>query len=128
MTTVAPDSSRPPEAGSPASGNRLVSDAAWSGAEFGLEGELAQRFLTDAQGGLVGHPIVATITLILFGSMVDLPPGMPKHTHDLQQWANTLGNPRFPKDPKNEHHALADARWNVQVWQKLKQIEQGRTR
>ena len=71
MTTAAPDSSRPPEAGSPASGNRLVSDAAWSGAEFGLEGELAQRFLTDAKGGLVGHPIVATITLILFGSMVD---------------------------------------------------------
>lgn len=64
----------------------------------------------------------------IFGSMVELPEGMPKHTHDLKQWANALGNPRFPKDPENEHHALADARWNVTVWQKLKQIEQGRTR
>lgn len=64
----------------------------------------------------------------LFGPMVDLPPGMPKYTRDLKQWADTLGNPKLPKDPADEHHALADARWVREAWQFLKQIEQGRTR
>lgn len=64
----------------------------------------------------------------IFGPMVDLPPGMPKYTKDLKQWADALGNPRLPKDPEHEHHALADARWNVTVWKMLQQIERGRAR
>lgn len=62
----------------------------------------------------------------LFGPMVELSPGMPKYTRDLKQWADILGNPRLPKDPENEHHALADARWVREAWHFLEQIEQGR--
>lgn len=62
----------------------------------------------------------------LFGPMVDLPPGMPKYTRDLKQWADALGNPKLPKDPEDEHHALADARWVREAWRFLRGIEERR--
>jgi len=55
----------------------------------------------------------------LFGPMVDLPEGMPMYTHDIKQLCDWLGNPRLPEEPKDEHHALADARWNKEAWQYL---------
>lgn len=61
----------------------------------------------------------------LFGSMIDLPKGFPMYTRDLKQWCDQLGNPRLPKQEKNEHHALADARWNKQVYEFLMLKELG---
>ena len=45
----------------------------------------------------------------LFGTMMDLPPGVPMFTHDIQQLA--AGRIDLPEQPSTEHHALADARW-----------------
>jgi hypothetical protein len=52
----------------------------------------------------------------LFGRMIDLPKGMPMYTMDLKQLAVHLGNPRLPKQKSGEHDALADARWNRDVF------------
>jgi hypothetical protein len=59
----------------------------------------------------------------LFGTMMDLPEGYPMYTKDLKQWCDALGNPRLPDQGESEHHALADARWNRQVWQFLREYE-----
>lgn len=49
----------------------------------------------------------------LYGTMMDLPKGWPMYCRDLKQWADMLGNPALPEQGKGEHHALADARWNM---------------
>ena len=47
----------------------------------------------------------------LFGSMVDLPEGIPMFTNDLKQEVQAIGNPRLPDMPdRREHHPLDDAR------------------
>jgi len=57
----------------------------------------------------------------LFGRMIDLPKGMPMYTMDLKQLAMHLGNPELPKQREGEHHALADANWDREVYLFLKQ-------
>jgi 3'-5' exoribonuclease-like protein len=52
----------------------------------------------------------------LFGTMINLPKGWPMYCRDLKQWCDMLGNPRLPKQTSQEHNALADARWNKEVW------------
>ena len=59
----------------------------------------------------------------LFGTMMALPDGWPMYTRDIKQWAAALGNPRLPEQGKNEHNALADARWNRAAWAYLVQHE-----
>lgn len=49
----------------------------------------------------------------LWGSMVDLPDGIPMWTNDLRQEAERLGNPRLPEQPSGVHNALEDARHNL---------------
>lgn len=61
----------------------------------------------------------------LFGTMMDLPKGFPMYCRDIKQWCDQLGNPRLPEQGKGEHNALADARWNKQAWEFLKQYEMG---
>jgi hypothetical protein len=53
----------------------------------------------------------------LWGRMVDLPPGVPMFTHDIQQEARRLGIgwADLPKQESGEHNALADARHNQTV-------------
>jgi 3' exoribonuclease, RNase T-like len=48
----------------------------------------------------------------LFGTMMDLPEGMPMFTHDIQQAASALGlnYKDLPEQPSGLHNALADAR------------------
>lgn len=48
----------------------------------------------------------------LFGSMVDLPAGMPMFTHDFQQEAARRGvkDSALPQQASGHHNALADAR------------------
>lgn len=59
----------------------------------------------------------------LFGRMIDGPKGWPWLCKDLKQWADQLGVKReeYPADPEMEHNALADARWNVQLYAFLAQ-------
>ena len=54
----------------------------------------------------------------LFGRMIDLPKGFPKYCRDLKQMLDEKGNPDFRKAvPKaNEHNALADAKWNLKLY------------
>lgn len=61
----------------------------------------------------------------LFGTMMDLPKGWPMYTLDLKQWCYQLGNPKLPEQGKGEHHALADARWNQQVFEFLSSRKTG---
>jgi hypothetical protein len=57
----------------------------------------------------------------LWGAMVDLPKGFPMLCGDLQiEWIR-LGRPDIkPPDPVDEHNALADAKWNAQLYDALK--------
>jgi hypothetical protein len=52
----------------------------------------------------------------LFGTMMDLPKGFPMYCRDIKQLCDDLGNPRLPEEGKDEHHALADARWNEKAY------------
>jgi len=62
----------------------------------------------------------------IFGKMVDLPKGWPKFCFDLQQWWILLGQPpKIPK-PENAHDALADAEWNVALFQSFADGERHR--
>jgi hypothetical protein len=53
----------------------------------------------------------------LWGPMVDLPPGVPMYTNDIQQEARRLGVgwDQLPKQELGEHNALADARHNQTI-------------
>lgn len=55
----------------------------------------------------------------LFGIMLDLPRHFPKFCRDLKQLSVHLGNPQHPSQDKNEHHALADARWNKKLFDEV---------
>lgn len=54
----------------------------------------------------------------LFGKMIDLPSNFPMYTRDLKQLLDSVGNPKMEKQ-KDEHHALADARWVRNVYFQL---------
>lgn len=56
----------------------------------------------------------------LFGRMIDLPSAIPMHTNDLK---TLVGDERIPEDLRgdDEHHALADARFNQRVHHWIKQ-------
>ena len=58
----------------------------------------------------------------LFGTMLDLPDGWPMYCKDIKQLCDELGNPRLP-DQKNEHDALADAKWNVVAYNFLIELK-----
>jgi hypothetical protein len=47
----------------------------------------------------------------LFGSMAELPAGIPMFTHDVQQLIETRPNVKLPAEPWKIHHAMDDARW-----------------
>jgi len=58
----------------------------------------------------------------LFGSMIDLPERYPKFCMDLRQCWEDQGRPdeALPPLDDNEHHALADARWNFELYKRLR--------
>ncbi len=51
-----------------------------------------------------------------FGTMMALPAHFPMFCLDLKQFAVMLGNPALPAQKSGEHNALADARWNREVY------------
>jgi len=64
----------------------------------------------------------------IFGTMAELPPGMPLLTLDLKQWAMELGDPSLPPKPPNVHDALADAKWTREAYQFLASYEKANGR
>lgn len=60
----------------------------------------------------------------IFGTMMDLPDGMPMYCRDLKQYADLLGVKKHQMPPQTgtEHHALEDARWNLEVWKFLENL------
>lgn len=47
----------------------------------------------------------------LFGTMMDLPEGVPMYTHDLRALVDYLPDGELPKQAGGVHDALEDARW-----------------
>jgi hypothetical protein len=52
----------------------------------------------------------------IFGTMMDLPEGFPMYCRDLKQLCDELGNPALPEQLEGEHNAMADAAWNMKVY------------
>lgn len=61
----------------------------------------------------------------LWGDMMGLPKQFPHFCMDLMQYSVHLGVPKekFPADPENEHHALADAIWNRELYNLLRLVD-----
>lgn len=57
----------------------------------------------------------------LLGRMIDLPESWPMFCRDIKQLAKQLGNPDLHALISNveEHNALADAEWNMNVFREL---------
>jgi hypothetical protein len=58
----------------------------------------------------------------IFGKMIDLPVGWSRHTNDIKQLCNLLGNPNLLKYNGNKHNALFDARWNKLAFEFLDEL------
>lgn len=70
----------------------------------------------------------------LFGRMIDLPKGFPMYCRDLKQMFDELvvdlgldskvirNSPEYPKQ-QNEHNALDDARWNLELYKYLERLK-----
>jgi len=56
------------------------------------------------------------VLMSMFGRMVDAPGILPYYTTDLKQIMDQKGITDKPADPVNEHHALADAKWNYDLY------------
>lgn len=83
--------------------------------EFCAEGlAVGERAELWAYYAAYDHVVLAQ----LFGRMVDLPLHMPMYTHDIVQEADRQ-DVQLPGALGDEHHALADARWNVVAWKAL---------
>lgn len=60
-----------------------------------------------------------------FGTMMNLPEGMPMYTRDLQQYLDYFGinkDKLLKNSQVNEHDALADARWNYRLYLAIKRL------
>ncbi len=55
----------------------------------------------------------------LYGTMMQLPEGFPKFAMDLQQLSMHRGSPPHPVQTAGVHNALADARWNRELFRAL---------
>ncbi len=54
-----------------------------------------------------------------FGSMADLPPGVPMFTHELMQLHEEYPHVVLPPQPIHRHHAMHDARWVRDAFQRI---------
>lgn len=52
----------------------------------------------------------------LWGRMVDLRAPIPMYTHELMQLWQDAGCPPKPPQSTNQHDALVDARWNMELY------------
>lgn len=58
----------------------------------------------------------------MYGAMIALPKGWPRFCMDLKQLSVMKGNPNHPQKPVLEHDALADARWNRDLYKFLMEL------
>ncbi len=58
----------------------------------------------------------------LWGRMIDLPKGFPMFCMDLKQLCVMKGDPKLPQMENGEHNALADARWNRDMYDLLSRM------
>lgn len=59
----------------------------------------------------------------LFRTMMNLPQGWPMYCRDVKQLCDLVGNPKLPKQNKeDEHHALNDAKWTKDAYEFLTDI------
>jgi len=61
----------------------------------------------------------------MYGTMMGLPDHFPRYCLDLKQLSWMLGNPKHPKQESGEHNALADARWNKELYGFLRSVPSG---
>lgn len=61
----------------------------------------------------------------LFGHMVNLPDGIPMYTNELRQ--EMVRHGVDAPAPDDQHNALADARWNLDVLRKCQAADRART-
>lgn len=54
----------------------------------------------------------------LFGSMMALPSGWPMYAHDLRSLLDLYGYAHITQPDDSPHHALSDARWIMETWQR----------
>ena len=81
---------------------------------FDAIGPLVLDFLRDVDGlELWGYYSAYDHVVLcqLFGSMADLPAGIPMYTNDLMQRWTDMGRPDIKTPAQTEHHAFADAVW-----------------
>ena len=57
------------------------------------------------------------------GTMMELPENWPTYCNDLKQWEVQLGSPEFPDMEEGQHNALEDAKYNVRLYEFLKDIQ-----
>lgn len=62
----------------------------------------------------------------LFGTMMGMPPAIPRFTNELRQEHIRLGEPVLPRQKGSHHHALADARWDRAVGQHLERLSRAK--
>lgn len=63
----------------------------------------------------------------LYGTMLGLPEGWPMFVRDIKQLAEEVGGVKLLKQPETDmHDALNDARWNAQMYNHIRHIEQQR--
>ncbi|MBD2076279.1 3'-5' exoribonuclease [Phormidium sp. FACHB-592] len=55
----------------------------------------------------------------LYGTMMDLPKGLPMYINDIMQEWRRLGKPELPQQASTAHNALDDARYCKQLWEFL---------
>jgi len=86
--------------------------------QFGIK-EQVKNFIRDTPNpelwawyGAYDHVVYAQ----LFGRMIDLPAGFPMFTHELKQLVDTDPGFILPEQAVGAHNALADARWDKEVY------------
>jgi hypothetical protein len=62
-----------------------------------------------------------------FGSMAELPPGVPMFTHELQQLAEEHPQVVLPPQPIRRHNAMHDARWVQEAFRRIDGVRNVRT-
>jgi hypothetical protein len=102
--------------------NKLESDAQIPGKSLAQIAEDIRQFVgqdKDPQFWAYYADYDWVVFCQLFGAMIDLPEGWPMFCLDIKQYCVSIGNPELPKQEKDEHNALADARWNRMAWEFL---------
>jgi hypothetical protein len=61
----------------------------------------------------------------MYGTMMNLPKSVPMYMLDLKQLSWLVGNPKHPEQKSGEHNALADARWNKELYDFLRSVPSG---